>query len=155
MWGREQFKEAPWGEKLCPSLFLVPGSIRHTEASQVMFKGWPRKACHLPITVSITYSTLSTTIIHISTSNFKSHFTQTSVSLVAESCLAVLHSSRISGVNTFSMNLKVVFIKDPPRSYSNIPGTLLSTCTTTWHFSGLVNTAAQVGHGSSAAWTSP
>lgn len=57
-------------------------------------------------------------IIHVSTANFKSHFTQTSVRIIAESGLAVLHSSRISGVNTFSMNLKVVFIKDPPRSYS-------------------------------------
>lgn len=82
----------------CLSLFLVPGSVWQTEASLIMFMEPPR------VTVSITCSVFSTTIIPISTAGLKACFTPTSVGLVAEPDLAVLHSSHLSGVNILWMS---------------------------------------------------
>lgn len=88
--------------------------------------------CHLSITLFITCSFLSVTSTPIFTASLKSYFTQTSVSLVAESFLVVLHSSHVSGVGTLWISLRrKLFPQDEQRIH--LPPTLTLTSTLLQH----------------------
>lgn len=103
----------------------------HIDACQLVFvEGLKNDSCHLSITLSITCAVLSATRSPISRASLKSSFTQTRVSHAAQSLLALLSSSHVSGVGTLWISLRrKLFPQDEQRIHLpptlTLPSTLL------------------------------